>query len=169
MFSQDEGESYRDFPIQRPTAANHGLWLCAIGSLVVLGHKLCHPLGKYITDPHLPDVWFTLADQSEIYRQETIGVYKIYQHKRRGRKTRYAPGIDYRTVKKGHARDWCVRAFKNGMVSLCGFNQQHAQQQTTSDHEHREACGRSCNPGRINPCGCHFILMVRIRNGSSGD
>jgi hypothetical protein len=69
--------------------ADHGLWLRTIGSLTVLGHKLCHPLGKYITDPHLPDVWFTLEDCSEIYRQVSAGVYEIYQCKRRGRQTRY--------------------------------------------------------------------------------
>jgi hypothetical protein len=43
MFLRQEGEIILDFPTQQPTAADHRLWLCAIGSLTVAGHKLRHP------------------------------------------------------------------------------------------------------------------------------
>ncbi len=59
MLLREEGESNRDFPTQRPTAVDHRLWLRVIGSLTVAGHKLRHPLGAYISNPHLPDIWFT--------------------------------------------------------------------------------------------------------------
>ena len=109
MFSWEEGGSYRDFPALRLTAADHGLWPHAIGSLTVLSHKLCHPIGRYITDPHLPEVWFTLEDRSEIYLQVSIGVYEVYQRKRGGRQTRYETRYLLQETQEGVCL-WLVQA-----------------------------------------------------------
>jgi hypothetical protein len=89
MFLREEGESYRGFHTQWPTAPNHGLWLHAIEALTVCGHKLHHPLGIYIKDPHQPDIWFICKNSSEIYRQLSAQEYEVYQRKMMGRQTRY--------------------------------------------------------------------------------
>ena len=89
MFLREEGEIMRDFPNQRPNAADHRLWLSAVGSLTVGGHKLRHPLGKYISNPYLPDVWFTSESRSEIYRHLNTDGYEVFQHEVAGRQTRY--------------------------------------------------------------------------------
>ena len=78
MFLWEEGKSIRDFPTQRPTAEDHRLWLCAIGSLTISRHKLWHPLGAYISDPHLPDIWFMSESQFEVFRHMKTGGYEVF-------------------------------------------------------------------------------------------
>jgi hypothetical protein len=107
-------ESIWDFPNQRPTAADHRLWLRAIGSLTVAGHKLRHPLGAYISDPHLPDVWFTSESRSEIYRHLLTGGYKVFRREAAGRQTRYGTRYHLKETQEGECqrlvrvgvRDW---------------------------------------------------------------
>ena len=50
MYLNKKGETSQEFWAQRSPSLDHRFWLCAIGSLTVLVHKLLHPLGKYITD-----------------------------------------------------------------------------------------------------------------------
>jgi hypothetical protein len=61
-----ESSQAQEFRAQRPPSSDHRFWLRAIRSLTVLVHKLLHPPWKYITDPHMPDIWFTSKDCSEI-------------------------------------------------------------------------------------------------------
>jgi hypothetical protein len=58
MLTQETGQSSRDFPLQVPTGPDHKLWLKMIHSLTQVGHRLLHPLGRYIGAPHRLDVWF---------------------------------------------------------------------------------------------------------------
>ncbi len=109
MFLWEEEVSYRDFPAQRPTTPDHGLWLHAIGSLTVHGHQLCHPLGVYITDPHHPDVWFTIKDQSKKFQQLPTQEYDVYQHEMMGMQTRYGTQYLLTSTCKGEC-SWLVRA-----------------------------------------------------------
>ncbi len=142
MFSREERRSYREFPTQRPTAAGHELWLRAIKSLTVLGHKLRHPLGRYITDPHpLPDDWFTLEDHSEIYRQVSTWVYIIYQRKMRGRHTRHGT----RYILHEMQEDVCPGLVQ---VSIWDWDDQslwfHLAARTSSDHIRPRALESMC-------------------------
>jgi hypothetical protein len=108
MFLREEGESYRDFPAQRPTTRDHGLWLHAIGPLTVRGHQLHHPLGVYTSYPHHPNVWFTIKDRSEIYPQLPSQEYEIYQHEMMRRQTRYGTQYLLTGTRKGVC-SWLVR------------------------------------------------------------
>jgi hypothetical protein len=58
MLTQEVEQSSRDFPLQVLTGPDHKLWLKMIHSLTQAGHRLLHPLGRYIGAPHRPDVWF---------------------------------------------------------------------------------------------------------------
>jgi hypothetical protein len=118
MFLQEEGESYRAFPAQCPTTPDHGLWLCAIGSLTVSGHQLQHPLGVYTADPHHPDVWFTIKNHSKIYWQLLTQEDEMYQWEMMGWQTRYGTGYLLMGTQEGECsrlvrvsiRDWSGQA-----------------------------------------------------------
>ncbi len=132
MFLQKEGESIQGFPTQRPTAADHRLWLHAIGSLTVDGHKLQHPLGAYISNPHLPNVWFTSESQSEIYRHLHTGGYEVFRQEAVGRQTKYGTRYHLKETEEGECqrlvqvsiRDWDGQSlqFHSAATTLAGSN-----------------------------------------------
>ncbi len=55
MLTYEMGQSSRDFPLQVPTGPDHRLLLNMIHSLTQAGHRLLHPLGRYIGAPYRPD------------------------------------------------------------------------------------------------------------------
>jgi hypothetical protein len=47
-------------------------------SLTQTGHKLWHPLGRYISVPHRPDVWFVSKTLSSLFVKVDTGGHDVY-------------------------------------------------------------------------------------------
>jgi hypothetical protein len=167
MFLREEGESMQDFSNQRPTAADHRLWLRAIGSLTVGGHKLRHPLGEYISDPHLPDIWVTSESQSEIYQHLNTGGYEVFQREVAGRQTRYGTRYHLKETQEGE----CERLVQVSVRDWDGQSLQFHSAATTlagSDHLREPTSLKEVlQSWEITPCSHLYKPTERMRNGYS--
>jgi hypothetical protein len=68
----------RDFPLQFPAGPDHKLWLEMTHSLTQAGHKLRHPLDRYIGIPHRTDVWFVSKTLSSLFLKVNSGGRDVY-------------------------------------------------------------------------------------------
>jgi hypothetical protein len=95
MLTQEAGQSYRDSPLQVPTGLDHKLWLKMIHSLTQAGHRLLHPLGRYIVAPHRPDVWFLCETTGFLFLKVDLGSHDVYTLNQTPHSTRYGTTYTY--------------------------------------------------------------------------
>ncbi len=89
MLTKEAGQSSRDFPLQFPTGPDHKLCLKMTYSLTQAGHKLMHPLGRYIIVPHRPDVWFVSKTLSSLFLKVDSGSHDVHRVNQKPRLTRF--------------------------------------------------------------------------------
>jgi hypothetical protein len=95
MLTQEARQSSRDFPLQVPTGPDHKLWLKMIHSLTQAGHRLLHPMGRYIGAPHRPDVWFLCETPGSLCLKVNLGGHDVYTLNQTPRSTRYGTTYTY--------------------------------------------------------------------------
>jgi hypothetical protein len=101
MLTQEAGQRSRDFPLQVPTVPDHKLWLKMIHSLTQVGHRLLHPLGRYIGAPHRPDVWFLCETLGSLCLKIDLGGHDVYTLNQTPCSTRYGTTYTYSHHKTG--------------------------------------------------------------------
>ena len=128
MYSRNGGMSYREFPTQCLTKANHGIWLRAIGSLTLVNTNcIIHwantlqNLIFWMSGSH----WRTALRHTAKHLQECT---RYISAKGGADKPGMGPVTFYTTLTLEHAHGWCGQAFETGMVRLCDSTQQHARQ-----------------------------------------
>ncbi len=89
------GQSSRAFPLQFPTGPDHKLWLKMTHSLTQAGHRLMRPLGKFISVPHRPDVWFVSKSLSSLFLKVDSGGRDMHTLNHSLRLTRYGTTNTY--------------------------------------------------------------------------
>jgi hypothetical protein len=78
LLTEEAEQSSREFPLQFLTGPDHKLWLKMTHSLTQTGgHELRHPLGRYISIPHRPDVWFGSKTVSSLFLKVDTGGHDI--------------------------------------------------------------------------------------------
>jgi hypothetical protein len=97
MLTQEARQSSRDFPLQVPT----GLWLKMIHSLTQVGHRLLHPLGRYIGAPCRPDFWFLCETTGSLCLKVDLGGHIVCTLNQTPRSTRYGTTYTYSHHKTG--------------------------------------------------------------------
>ncbi len=95
MLTQEVGQSSRDFPLKVPTGPDHKLWLKMIHSLTQAGHRLLGPLGRYISAPHRPDVWFLCETLGSLCFKVDLGIHDVYTLNQTLCSTRYGTTYNY--------------------------------------------------------------------------
>jgi hypothetical protein len=95
MLNQVVGQSSRDFPLQVLTGPDHKLWLKMIHSLAQVGHRLLHPLGRYIGASHRPDVWFLCETSGSLCLKVDLGGHDVYTLNQTPHSTRYGTTYTY--------------------------------------------------------------------------
>ncbi len=95
MFTREAGQSSRDFPLQVWTGLDHKLWLKMIHSLIQAGHRLLHPLGRYIGAPHRPDEWFLCEKSCSLFLKVDLGGHDVYTQNQTPRSTSYGTTYTY--------------------------------------------------------------------------
>ncbi len=95
MITQEAGQSSKDFPLQVLPGLDHKLWLKMIHSLTQAGHRLLHPLGRYIGSPHRPDVWFFNETSGSLFFKVDSGGHDVYTLNQTLRLTRYGTIYTY--------------------------------------------------------------------------
>jgi hypothetical protein len=95
MLTKEAGQISRDFSIQFPTGPDHKLWLKMTHSLTQAGHKLMHPLARYIDVPHRPGVWFISKTLSSLFLKVDSGSYDVYTVNQIPHLTRYGTTYTY--------------------------------------------------------------------------
>jgi hypothetical protein len=95
MFTQEAGQSSRDFPLQVLTGPNQKLWLKLIHSLTQAGHRHLCPLGRYIGAPHTPDLWFLCETSGFLCLKVDLGGHDVYTLNQTPCSTRYGTTYTY--------------------------------------------------------------------------
>jgi hypothetical protein len=101
MLTQEAGQSSRDFPLQVLAASDHKLWLKMINSLTQAGHRLLHPLGRYVFTPYRPDVWFLSKKSVSLFFKIDSGIHDVFTLNQTPRSTRYGTTYTYSHHNKG--------------------------------------------------------------------
>ncbi len=95
MRTKEAWQSSREFPRQFPTGPDHKLLLKMTHSLTQTGHKLWRPLGRYISIPHKPDVWFLRKNLSSLFLKVDMGDHDVYTVNKTPRAMRYGTTYTY--------------------------------------------------------------------------
>jgi hypothetical protein len=95
MLTQELGQISIDFPLQVLTGPDHKLWLKMIHSLTQVGHRLLHPLGRYIAAPHRLDVWFLCETLGSLCLKVDLGGNDMYTLNQTPHSTRYGTTYTY--------------------------------------------------------------------------
>jgi hypothetical protein len=135
MITQEAGQSFRDFPLQVPTGPDHKLWLKMIHSLTQAGHRLLHPLGRFIGSPHRPDVWFLSKTLGSLFFKVDLGGHDVYTLNQTPCLTRY--GTTY--TNSHHNTGPCLEAGRATITNWLGYTVKlHSASPSWSPrHDHR--------------------------------
>ncbi len=95
MLTKETGQSSIKFPHQFPTRPDHKLWLKVTKSLTQTGHKLWRPLGRNISVPHMPDIWFMRKNLSSLFLKVDTGGHDVYTMNPTPHATRYGTTYTY--------------------------------------------------------------------------
>jgi hypothetical protein len=116
MLTKEVGQSSRDLSLQFPIGPDHKLWLKMTHSLTQSGHRLMHPLGRYISIPHRPDVWFVSKTLSSLFLKVVSGGHDMYTLNQTSRLMRYGTTYTY----SHHGAGPCLEAWWVTITQLAG-------------------------------------------------
>ena len=83
VLDDQEGQSLRQFPQERPTPTMLATWNDAIASLAgdVVNGNMClpSPLGKFLREPLRHDGWYSSTDESSLYHDTDEATHTVYE------------------------------------------------------------------------------------------